>query len=58
MELFSDLKLKIRKIVAPLIAGMLRKFENLTESDLVYPKNLITVNTAPDLLNPGIIAND
>ena len=45
-------------MVAPLIAGILKKFENLTESDLVNPKNLITVSTAPDLLIPGIIAID
>ena len=45
-------------MVAPLIAGILKKFENLTESDLVNPKNLIIVSTAPDLLIPGIIAKD
>tara|TARA_B100000989_G_scaffold294086_1_gene272482 strand:- start:1679 stop:1882 length:204 start_codon:yes stop_codon:yes gene_type:complete len=40
------------------MAGMLNKFENLTESDLVNPKNLIIVKTAPERLNPGIIAKD
>ena len=54
-ELSND-KFKIIKTIAPIITGILKRFEYSTENCLWNPKNLIMVKIAPDLLTPGISA--
>ena len=54
-ELSND-EFKIIKIIAPIITGILKRFEYSTENCLWKPKNLIMVKIAPDLLTPGISA--
>ena len=52
----SSIVFIIKKVIAPVITGILRRFEYLTANFLWNPKNLITVRIEPDLLTPGIIA--
>ena len=47
---------KIKNDVAPMIVGILKRFEYFTANSLLNPKNLIHVIIEPDLLTPGIRA--
>ena len=47
-----------RQPVAPIITGILKRFEYLTANFLWNPRKRIAIITDPDLLTPGIKAKD
>ena len=52
----SNEEFTIIKTTAPIITGILKRFEYSTANCLWNPKNRIMVKIAPDLLTPGIRA--